>query len=132
MLEGALEFGASLAMSFGVAAGTLSVMAGIYFQIKQTETTLAGYLRIQGCVNVLGLISASIELYLELKYQISSGKCVGSAQLKIGVKVCFFSKTVTIKCERQFAGSNGDPTFEQLMLPGEGRSPWDEYCQSFA
>ena len=115
ILEAAFEFGASLSVDFGVASGGVEVMAGIYFRMEQTDAQLTGYFRLGGHVSVLGLISASIELYLELEYQFSSGKCTGRAQLTIEVSVLFFSGSVTISCEKQFAGSNGDPSLRQMM-----------------
>ena len=44
-----------------------------------------------------------------------TGKCVGRADLTIEIEVFIFSGSVTISCERKFAGSNGDPTLRQLM-----------------
>ena len=90
-------------------------MAGIYFRMEQDEASLTGYFRLGGHVSVLGLISASIELYLELEYEFSSGKCTGRASLTIEVSVLFFSGSVTIECEKKFAGSNGDPSLRQMM-----------------
>ncbi|WP_211332787.1 hypothetical protein [Litoreibacter meonggei] len=115
ILEAALEFGASLSVDFGVASGGVEVMAGIYFRMEQDEASLTGYFRLGGHVSVLGLISASIELYLELEYEFSSGKCTGRASLTIEVSVLFFSGSVTIECEKKFAGSNGDPSLRQMM-----------------
>lgn len=138
ILEAALEFGAELSMDFGVASGGVSVMAGIYYRLESGNASLTGYFRLYGEVNVLGIISASLELYLELRYEFSSGKCVGKASLTIEVSVFMFSASVTITCERKFAGSNGDPSFKELMepyidpvssLPVE---PWSEYCAAFA
>ncbi len=113
-------------------------MAGIYFKIKGDEAELSGYFRMGGVVDVLGLISASIEFYLGLEYESSTGKCVGSGSLTIEVEVFMFSKDVTIKCERKFAGSSGDPSFKDLMGPyhdpvtGLEVKPWHEYCTAFA
>ncbi|WP_203595363.1 hypothetical protein [Salipiger sp. PrR002] len=147
ILEAAFEFGASLSVDFGVASGGVEVMAGIYFRMEQTEASLTGYFRLGGHVSVLGLISASIELYLELEYQFSSGKCTGRAQLTIEVSVLFFSGSVTIHCERQFAGSNGDPSLREMMgfrpdlpladelaaIDGPGADyGWREYAEAFA
>ena len=138
ILEAAFEFGAELSMDFGVASGGISVMAGIYYRMESGDASLTGYFRLHGEVSVLGIISASIELYLELRYEFSSGKCVGKATLTIEVSVFMFSISVTITCERKFAGSNGDPSFKELMepyidpvssLPVE---PWSEYCAAFA
>ena len=115
ILEASLEFGAAIEIDFGVASGGVSVMAGIYFRMEQDAASLTGYFRLAGHVEVLCIVSASLELYLELRYEFESGKCVGKAQLTIEISVFIFSGSVTITCERKFSGSNGDPTFRQLM-----------------
>ena len=123
-------------------------MAGIYFRMEANAASLAGYFRLEGHVDVLGLITASLELYLELRYEFETGKAVGRATLTIEVSVFLFSGSVTIRCERKFAGSNGDPTFRQLMglstdpaLPladelaqihDDTRYAWRDYCETFA
>ena len=109
-------------------------MAGIYFRIEDGDATLTGYFRLRGEVDVLGLISASIELYLELTYEFSSGKATGRATLTIEVEVLFLSFCVEISCEKKFKGSNNDPTSSQIMgaPPGRRPRPWDEYCYAFA
>ncbi|HEX6955033.1 MAG TPA: hypothetical protein VF156_09170, partial [Agromyces sp.] len=143
VVEAAFEFGAAVQMSFFVASGSLSVMAGIYFRLEQNgdeqAVQLTGYFRARGEVDVLGLISAAIELYLELSYRVIGGhaKAVGKASLSIEVSVCFLSFSVTVTCEKQFAGSSGDPTFLDTMSPypdelGVMRDPWAEYCRAFA
>jgi hypothetical protein len=54
------------------------------------------------------------------------------------VEILFFSVSVEITAERQFAGSNGDPTFAELMVPypdpfdGHEVDPWLVYCEAFA
>jgi hypothetical protein len=143
MIEASFEFGAAVEMSFAVASGSLSVMAGIYFRLEidagQQNVQLTGFFRARGEVDVLGLISACIELYLELSYRSigSSAKAVGKASISIEVSVCFFSFSVSVSCEKQFAGSSGDPTFVDAMGPytdalGAAREPWSEYCGAFA
>jgi hypothetical protein len=117
------------------------VMAGIYFKLEKTNdqygATLTGYFRLRGEVDVLGIISASIELYLEMRYESATGKVVGKATLTIEVSVLFFSASVSITCERKFAGSDGDPTFADLMAPYTDPAlgyvePWVTYCEAFA
>lgn len=136
LLEASFEFGACLAVNFFVASGSVHIMAGIYLKIELGDGSLTGYLRIGGEVSVLGLISASIELRMELTYEFGSGKVVGRATLTIEVKIIFFTISVELTCERKFAGSNGDPSFKQLMEPfllnGATVKPWDEYCMAFA
>lgn len=113
-------------------------MAGIYFKIEADEASLTGYFNLKGRVSVLGLITASLELSLELTYEFESGKCIGRASLIIEVEVLFFSASVEVKCEKKFAGANGDPSFLQIMAPytdpdtGETVEPWQEYCEAFA
>lgn len=132
LLEAAFEFGASVALDFGVASGEIHAMGGFYFKLQGKDGSLTGYLRIGGSVDVLGLITASIELKLELTYEFASGKCVGRATLTIEIEILFFSASVEISCERKFAGSNGDPSFRQLMEPEGEWVPWNEYCEAFA
>lgn len=139
MLEAAFEFGAAVALDFGVASGSIECMAGVYFRLEtsadgQDDGELTGYFRLRGEVDVLGLISASLELYLELSYEPPSGKATGRASLTIEVEVLFLSMSVEISCEKKFKGSNADPTFEQVMglVPVGGVRPWDEYCDAFA
>ena len=139
-LEAAFEFGASISVNFGVASGGVHVMAGIYFEMETSpkKAALTGYFRMGGEVDVLGIISVSIELYLGLTYEFSSGKCVGRATLTIEIEILFFSASVEISCEKKFAGSNGDPTFKELMEPYKDPftqldvNPWEIYCQAFA
>jgi hypothetical protein len=132
LLEAALEFGAYAAIDFVVASGSVSCMAGVYFRMELGNGSLTGYLRIRGEVDVLGLISAAIEMYMGLTYEFGSGKVVGQATISVEVEVFMFSKTVKISAERRFAGSGGDPTFEQALGPYSNDGPWVAYCQAFA
>jgi hypothetical protein len=131
-LEASLEFGAAVSLNLGVASGAVSIMGGIYFKMKfesgNSVTELTGYVRINGAMSVLGLITASLEFYLGLTYNMDTGKAWGEASLKIKIEILFFSKTVSITTRREFKGSSGDPTFAMLMPPSE----WNVYCDAFA
>ena len=120
ILEAAFEFGAAIEVNLGVASGSVSIMAGIYFKLETNDdgnidATLTGYFRLRGEVDVLGLISASIELYLEFTYETATGKAVGRATITIEVEVAFFSFSVQVSAEKKFAGSKGDPSFADVM-----------------
>lgn len=134
MLEAALEFGAGLSLDFGVASGSVEIKAGIYFKMELDNTTLTGYLRIRGQVEVLAIIRASIELYMSLTYESAGNKVVGYASLTIEVEIFFFSISVTISVQKKFAGDSADPTFEEMMGPDllTGFDPWSEYVDAFA
>ncbi len=131
-IEAALEFGAAASVNFGVASGAVSIMAGIYFKMTfegdHNSTQLTGYVRINGAVSVLGLITASIELYMALTYLSDPGKAYGEASLKIKVEVLFFSTSVTIHTQKTFAGSGSDPNFQMALTQGD----WQDYCGAFA
>lgn len=133
VLELGLEAGVMLAVDFGVASGSISATVGVYLRLESEKGSLTGYFRLRGEVDVLGLISASIELYLELVYHFDSGKMIGTARLTIEVSVLCFSGSVTIECTRQFAGSKGDPSLRDQLLEPDGTAPaWDEYWRAFA
>lgn len=132
VLELGLEAGATLSVDFGVASGSVSAMIGVYMRLEGEGGSLTGYFRLRGEVDVLGLITASIELYLALTYDFPTGKMIGEASLTIKVEVFLFSASVTVRAERQFAGSKGDPTFAQIMVEDDGTAPaWTEYCLAF-
>ncbi|MFT4294781.1 MAG: hypothetical protein QM582_05145 [Micropruina sp.] len=134
VLELGLEAGAYLSINLGVASGSVSMALGIYLRMEADKGSLTAYFRLRGEVDVLGLISASIELYLSLTYDFPSGKMIGKAVITVKVKVLCFSASVEISCERKFAGSNGDPTFAEVMgVQPDFTSPlWSEYCLAFA
>jgi hypothetical protein len=131
-IDAALEFGAAVALNLGVASGSVSIMAGIYFKLTMTDgensTQLTGYLRINGAMSILGLISAAIELYMAFTYLIDQHKVYGEASVSIKVHVLFFSKTVSVHTSRTFAGSGSDPNFQMTYSPDK----WREYCEAFA
>ncbi len=141
VLEAALEFGAAVSINLGVASGGVSIMAGIYFRLETDATgenaQLTGYFRMRGEVDVLGLISACIELYLQLTYETKSKKAVGRATITVEISIAFFSTSVSISCEKKFAGSSGDPSFVAVMgmptgAPAGAIRPWDVYVRAFA
>ena len=134
VVELGLEAGATLAVDFGVASGSISCMIGIYLRLESKKGQLTGYFRLRGEVDVLGIASASIELYMALTYQFDTGKMVGEATITVSVSVLCFSGSVSISARREFAGSNGDPSFAQIMMdPGGTTSDaWDSYWGAFA
>jgi hypothetical protein len=134
IFEGAIEFGAACSVDFGVASGSVSAMAGLYFKIEGSDFTLAGYFRLRGEVEALGIVSVSIELYLEMRYESGSGKCTGTATLSIEIDVALFSTTIEISCTKKFAGSGKDPTLAELLdlQPDATSEYWNSYCEAFA
>lgn len=130
-VEAAVEFGGSISINLGVASGGVYVMAGIYFGMTGKSVELTGYLRCGGSLDVLGLISISLEFYLAFTYRDKDpggDEVWGQASLSVSVKVLFFSASVTLSVERRLAGSDGDPSFAETVTPVE----WAHYLQAFA
>ncbi|HYN19179.1 MAG TPA: hypothetical protein VEY96_13980, partial [Actinomycetes bacterium] len=94
-LEIALEFGASLEVNFFVATGEVHAMGGIRVA-HENGLELAGYLRFGGMVEVLGLVSVSIELVVTLEYVDSSNAMIGRATLVLEVDLLLFSDSVEL------------------------------------
>jgi hypothetical protein len=130
-IEAALEFGAALSIDLGVASGGVEIKAGVYFHWMQKSVELAGYVRLHGELSVLGLISASLTFNLQLAYLKESNHSVvwGEATLTIEIEILFFSASVSVKCRREFAGSDADPKFIDLI---PDQPTWATYCEKFA
>jgi Sec-independent protein translocase protein TatA len=138
MMEAAFEFGASISFDVGVASGGVSVMGGFYFKMEIvdefTMIELTGYIRINGALSILGIITLSLEFYLGLTYIMKSaadskaGKLYGEATIKVKIEVLFFSKSVSVTARRTLKGADADPTFAEMIEEPD----WIEYCEAFA
>ena len=112
LIEVSLEFGADLSIDLGVASGGVSIMAGIYFSLQTVpnkQVQLTGFLRADGNLSVLGIISISMEFYLGLTY-LDPGKAYGTASVSVSVSVLFVSVSVSVTMQKTIGGS-GDPEF---------------------
>jgi hypothetical protein len=130
-VEASIEFGGNVSLNLGVASGGVYVMAGVYYGMKGESVELTGYLRCGGHLEVLAILSISLEFYLAFTYRKKSGEgseVWGQASLTVNVEVAFFSTSVTLSVERRFAGSGGDPTFAESVTP----AAWARYLQAFA
>jgi hypothetical protein len=131
MIEAALEFGVSAAINLGVASGEACMMAGFYFQKTGADFVLTGYFRAYGSLSVLGIITVSLEFYLGLSYASKGisphgGMLWGQASLTVKIEILFFSTSVSVSMEKEFAGS--DPMFREMLTPAD----WTEYTGAFA
>jgi hypothetical protein len=146
-VEGSFEFGGNFALDIGVASGGVHIMAGIYFAITGQKTQLTGYVRCGGSVSVLGLITISVEFYLELSYESPPTRVWGRATVTVEIDILFFSISVDLTVEKTFAGSEEETaflpvagdyaprvpvvtpvTFEEMITQDD----WDSYCMAFA
>ncbi|HNI36239.1 MAG TPA: hypothetical protein PLV93_12620, partial [Microthrixaceae bacterium] len=157
-----LEFGASVALDLGVASGEVHIFIGIYFSMQPkeidvgggktktvTETKLEAYLRFGGSLEVLGIVTLSVELYIGFTYVFpnktpAGNKLIGRATLVMEVSVLGFSETVSVEVKREIDGPasadslrsgraaaslvSGDRSFGQQI----SASDWSTYCNAFA
>ncbi len=142
---GGIEFGASVAMDFGVAFGEVHVFGGIVFVKQGSAISITGYLRLGGSLRVLGLITVSVELTISLTF-VSPNTLTGAAKLVIAIDLTFWSTSVEIECRKTFVGSDqtladreralAPPpvkfTVEQALGRVGSSFPWLTYCQAFA
>ena len=148
-LEASLEFGANFAIDIVIAQGSVHAMAGIYMKwdLASGSGTLTGFLDIGGSLEILGLITVSVEFYLGFTYDTKTNAVTGEASLTVEVDVLFFSKSVTLGPIRKTFGGSGSsarelfhtdsvaraglpahPTVGNMLAQGD----WTTYCQAFA
>lgn len=135
LFEIALEFGAFVAVDFVIASGEVHALGGVRFALERGgAVTLTGYLRIGGCVEVLGLISVSIELCLSMTYHAQRKALVGRATLVIEIDLTLWSDSVELDSgEWVLAGGSG-PQMHPLDAVGafDALAQWREYRAAFA
>ena len=135
LLEAAFEFGGSLPLDIGVASGGVHVLAGAYFKLELNDNHkevahFEGYLRMGGELEILGIVSLSVEFYMSLSYDSPPKDEVwGQATLVVEIEVLVFSASVEMSVERRFAGSTHAITFEELVPV---KADWEEYADAFA
>lgn len=133
LIEASFEFGAT--MSFGIAglaSGKVYIMGGVYFRWEPAGLQFTAYFKMGGALRILGIITVSVEFYMELSYLskglTGTGRAVlkGMATLTIEIEILFFSTSVELSVEREFDA--GDPKFTQQV----DKDHWIEYCEAFA
>jgi hypothetical protein len=137
--EASLEFGAFFAVDFVVASGEVHALGGVRFVLERGgAVTIAGYLRIGGCVEVLGLLSVSIELCLTLSYRSERNALVGRATLVIEIDLTLWSDSVELD-SGEWVLAGGDERHRPLAAAAAAasveRNPfslWRTYRAAFA
>ncbi|MDT5153507.1 MAG: hypothetical protein QOI01_5240, partial [Mycobacterium sp.] len=138
--DAGMEFGALIVVDFVIARGEVHVLGGVRFQLEADHSvTVTGYLRIGGSVEVLGLVSVSIELILSLSYSSARNALVGRATLVIEVDLTLWSDTMELDSGEWVLAGPSHPSHHLQhfanMLPGEtafdGLSQWRRYRAAF-
>jgi hypothetical protein len=167
LIEASFDFGAMASIDLGVASGSVELVAGVYFaygQIQPPSTAtgciLTGFVKLDGSLSILGIITLSLEFDLSLTYEEISGQSevTGTATLTVSISILFFSASVSMTATKTFGngqtgmdrqigpssqrrlGYSGDPggppTFIDQMPPdtqgGTTSTLWNTYCAAFA
>ena len=85
-----------VSVNFLVATGEVHALGGARYVQHGSSVSLTAYLRIGGSVDVLGLVSVSIELVVQLSYDSSRKRLVGRATLVIEIDLTLWSDSVEI------------------------------------
>ena len=141
------DIAATLALDVGVASGSISAKAGfgLVYDVG-AGTTLTGFLHLNGSLEFLGVVSLSVELDLELSYQVEAKILAGTASLEVDIEVAFFSVSVGFTLHREMSvggGVGGNAVSHALGGGDAGRKitmgdlvtnadEWAAYCAAFA
>jgi hypothetical protein len=123
-------------VDFFVARGEVHALGGVRFVAAGGSIAIDGYLRIGGSVEVLGLVSVSIELMVTLSYR-SDNKLVGRATIVVEIDLTLYSDKVEIDSgEWVLAGSiQRGLTRSATPLDEDNQAAlqaWKEYREAFA
>jgi hypothetical protein len=129
-LEAQLDFGAAASLDLIVASASVSVTAGIHLAVTDGKhLEIDGFFRATGQVDLLGIISVSLEIYLALEYDSGPPKKFrGTAEFTVRIQVAFFSQSLSFSVSRSFS-AGADPTFD-IAFPSA--APWQQRCAAFA
>ncbi|QNA77370.1 hypothetical protein C8250_041125 [Streptomyces sp. So13.3] len=138
--EAALEFGASASIGIGIAKAEVHVLGGIRYELVGGDAQLSGYLRFGGGVDILGLISVSLEVVITLSYQRATNALIGRATLVVSIDLTFYSDSVTVDTG-EYRISGDAPSHSPMVGPAPplgpadgaetGLAAWQEYRRAF-
>lgn len=136
-IEVQLEFAAKIEINLGVASGGVYIKGGFYFHLEEEgdfqKIRFEGFVELGGHLSVIGLITVSLVFHLALAYEkdraAKTSRLFGQATLIVEVEILFFSTSVSVKVEKEFAGSKADPLFIDF-IPTD--AVWRRYCEAFA
>jgi hypothetical protein len=125
-LEAAIGLAAAAEIDLFVAKGTVQIMAGILFAKTERGSELGGYVRIYGCLEVLQIVTISVDFNITLKYV--APDAVAEASLVVMVRVLGYSQSVRLSIRRTFSPDHLTLSFARAMQEQD----WTEYCLAFA
>lgn len=139
-IDFSLDFGAFVAVSFAVAKGEVHAYGAVRLKSDAGHADFAAWIRLGGSLDVLGIVSVSIELMLMLEYDVDNRVLSGEATLVIEVHVLFFSRSVQLDSGKWIlAGSNSTEAHRLAgasdpipLDPASAQAAWTNYWQAFS
>ena len=132
-LEASLDFGAAVAINVGIAKAEVHALGGVRFKLQGDLVRVSGFLRIGGSVDILGLVSVTVELRVELTYQ--APRLTGSATAVIEIDVTFWSGSIELDSgEYTFVGGSTPeaiPPSSSISVPPPTLPDWQKYRNAF-
>ena len=137
--EASLDFGAMVAVNVGVASAEVHAFGGVRIT---SDGSVTGFLNIGGSVDVLGLVSVSVELRVELSFvppepPLNRARLTGRATAVIEIDVTFWSGSISLDTGvYTFLGPElgGEPgATAELPAPPAPPTPedWKRYRDAF-
>ncbi len=133
-LEASLDFGAAVAINIGIAKAEVHALGGVRFKLEADGSVrVSGFLRIGGSVDVLGLVSVTVELRVELTYD--APRLTGRATAVIEIDVTFWSGSIELDSgEYTFIGGREPqaiPPASSISVPPPTLPDWQKYRDAF-
>jgi hypothetical protein len=132
-LEASLDFGSSVAIGVGIATAEAHALGGVRFLQQGSKVTVTGFIRIGGSVEVLGLVSISVDLRVELSY--AGGVLSGRATVAVEIDVTFWSGSITLDSGTfVLAGAEAPAAISsaKVSAPPPELPDWKRYRDAFA
>ena len=128
--ELSLEFGASTSIDFVIATAEVHALGGVRAIVADDAVAIVGFLRFGGSVELLGLVSVSIELLIELRYEQIGNRLFGRATLVIEVDLTLYSDSIELDSgEWELIGSDDS---DEVRAEFDGFDEWRRYRAAFA
>ncbi|MFF8449476.1 hypothetical protein ACF06Q_17530 [Streptomyces leeuwenhoekii] len=137
-VEISLEFGAMVALDFVVAKAEVHALGGVRFQRRPDGgVELEAFIRIGGSVDLLGLVTVSVELRVSLTYLDDPPRLFGRATLVIELDLTLYSETVTVDSGTfELIGGSAPARRTRDLTVAErdasGFEAWQRYRKAFA
>jgi hypothetical protein len=133
--EASLEFGALVEINFVIVSAEVHAFGGVRFTKLDGTIVLEAFIRIGGSVDVLGLVSVSVELLVQLSYDPQRNRLIGHASIVVEVDLTLFSESVTLDSgEWTLAGSDSSflrEPVDRALVEGRGLAAWQRYQEAF-